>query len=318
LSTFTRFLNNRKRQPSYETLLNDWNDRIKVKISELNEIKKKKRVFIVNVELHQKTGQKYIRKFISASASASALTSLPNDDINPSDLLVIPRNESVIFMCGDSIVGGVVRQVTSNKVANYYGSKTKATVEAHPKIKRGKAHAGEGTLVGHGKRKEFLGSHSGSYVYNKNSKLNPEAKKIFDSNGDTLAQWLYDNAKRDMPWITQSYEDFKKAVSLGDNEIIGALFCSKNYMAVGHCDDDRSEWALGFVYEEGVVKEGIFFYPDYGVAIEMSSNSVWYWKTNAVHGTARLNLSEGGTRYTAAISLTERTAKSIEREKGLI
>ena len=87
---------------------------------------------------------------------------------------------------------------------------------------------------------------------------------------------MYDNARRDMPWITKSYEDFKKAVSLGNNEIIGALFYSKNYMAMGHRDDDRSEWVLGFVYKEGVVKEGIFFYFDYGVAIEMLSNSIWY------------------------------------------
>ncbi len=89
-------------------------------------------------------------------------------------------------------------------------------------------------------------------------------------------------------------------------------------MTIEHHDDDRSEWTLEFIYEKGVVKKGIFFYPDYGVAIKMSSNSIWYQKTNAVHGTARLNLSEGGTRYTAAISLTERTAKSIEHEKGLI
>ena len=87
---------------------------------------------------------------------------------------------------------------------------------------------------------------------------------------------------------------------------------------MGHRDDDRSEWTLGFVYEEGVVKEGIFFYPDYGVAIEISSNSIWYQKTNVIYGTARLNLSEGGTRYTTTISLTERTAKSIKHEKNLI
>src|SRR6266540_3829839 len=102
-------------------------------------------------------------------------------------------------MCEDSIVRGVLRQVISNKVTNYYGLKTKTTVEAYPKIKQGKAHAGEGTLVGHGKRKEFLGSHSGSYVYNNNSKLNPEAKKIFDSNRNSLAKWLYDNARRNIP-----------------------------------------------------------------------------------------------------------------------
>ena len=100
-----------------------------------------------------------------------------------------------VTICEDSIIRGVLRQVTSNKVANYYGSKTKTTVKAHLKIKWGKAHAGEGTLVGYGKRKEFLGSHSGSYVYNNNSKLNPKAKKIFDSNGDSLAKWLYNNVR---------------------------------------------------------------------------------------------------------------------------
>src|SRR6266536_1266286 len=153
------FLNNCKRQESYRILLEDWNSRIKVKISELNEIKEKS-TFIVNVDFHPELGEKYEGKFISASASA--LISLSNDDINPSDLLVISQNKLAIFMCGDSIVRGVLRQVTSNKIANYYSSKTKTTVEAHLKIKRGKAHAGEGTLVGHGKRKEFLGSHSGS------------------------------------------------------------------------------------------------------------------------------------------------------------
>src|SRR6266508_2404127 len=176
-----RFLNNHKRQESYKILLEDWNDRIKVKISELNEIKEKS-AFIVNVNFHPELGEKYEGKFVSASASA--LTSLSNNDINPSDLLVISQNKLAIFMYGDSIVGGVLRQVTSNKVANYYGSKIKTTVKAYPKIKRGKAHAGEGTLIRHRKRKKFLGSHSGSYVYNNNSKLNPEAKKIFDSNGD--------------------------------------------------------------------------------------------------------------------------------------
>src|SRR6266496_4986325 len=185
IETFTYFLNNRKRQESYRILLEDWNSRIKVKISELNEIKEKS-AFIVNVDFRPELGEKYKGKFISASASASM--SLSNNDINPSDLLVISQNKSAIFMCGDLIIRGVLRQVTSNKVANYYSSKTKTTVEVHSKIKRSKAHAGEGTLIGYGKRKEFLGSHSGSYVYNNNSKLNLKAKKIFDSNEDSLAK----------------------------------------------------------------------------------------------------------------------------------
>src|SRR6266540_4882435 len=126
------FLNNRKCQESYRILLEDWNGRIKVKISKLNEIKKKS-AFIVNVDFCPELGEKYEEKFVSASASAS--TSLLNNDINPSDLLVISQNKLAIFMCRDSIVGGVLSQVTSNKVANYYGSKTKTIVEAYPKIK---------------------------------------------------------------------------------------------------------------------------------------------------------------------------------------
>ena len=80
------FLNNRKRQESYRILLEDWNGRIKVKISELNEIKEKS-TFIVNVNFCSELGEKYEEKFVSASASTS--TSLSNDNINSLDLLVI-------------------------------------------------------------------------------------------------------------------------------------------------------------------------------------------------------------------------------------
>ena len=44
----------------------------------------------------------------------------------------------------------------------------------------------------------------------------------------------------------------------------------------------------------------------------MTSNSIWCWLTKAVHGTARLN-AELGTQYTAVITLTENTAKSIKK-----
>jgi len=124
-------------------------------------------------------------------------------------------------MCENSIIKGVFRQVTSNKVTNYYNLKIKTIIEIYLKIKRGKAYADKGILVKYEKRKKFLGFHLGSYVYNNNSKLNSEAKKIFDSNRNSL--------------------NFKKAISLCDNKIIGALFCSKNYMAMEHHDDDRSK-----------------------------------------------------------------------------
>jgi hypothetical protein len=101
---------------------------------------------------------------------------------------------------------------------------------------------------------------------------------------------------------------------LNDNKLIGAVFYAENYEAAGYRDNDRSEFAVGFVFEIGLVKEGYFIYPEYGVAIKMTSNSIWCWQTQAVHGIAKLNLSEGGIRYISAITLTEKTARAIEKE----
>ena len=100
------FLNNYKCQESYRILLKDWNSRIKIKISKLNEIKEKS-AFIVNVDFCPELEEKYEEKFISALALASI--SLSNDDINPSDLLVISQNKLAIFMCRDLIIRGVLR-----------------------------------------------------------------------------------------------------------------------------------------------------------------------------------------------------------------
>jgi len=100
------FLNNRKHQESYRILLEDWNGRIKVKISELNEIKEK-RIFIINVNFYLELREKYEGKFVSASALVSIL--LSNNDINPSDLLMISQNKSAIFMCRDLIIREVFR-----------------------------------------------------------------------------------------------------------------------------------------------------------------------------------------------------------------
>ena len=63
-----------------------------------------------------------------------------------------------------------------------------------------------------------------------------------------------------------------------------------------------------FMKKELLTKD-FFFYPKYGIAIEMSSNSIWCWLTQAVHGTSKLDLSEDGIRYTATITLTEKWQK---------
>jgi hypothetical protein len=238
---------------------------------------------------------------------------------NEKDLVIINEKQSVILKCGNKIVGGVIRNIAKKNVADHFGYKMKLTVDAHPKINRGqKTHADSGKLIGHGLRANFLNpSTTDSYVY-KEKNLNPEVQRIYDQDGDSFGKWLYENAKDHIPWSILSYEAFKQKVNKNDDQIVGAVFCAKNYEAAGHRDKDRSEFAIGFVYEIGIVKEGYFIYPEYGVAIKMTSNSIWYWLTQAVHGTAKLNLSEGGVRYTSAITLTEKTAKAVEKEVGIL
>ena len=143
--------------------------------------------------------------------------------------------------------------------------------------------------------------------------MDPHEQAIYDEVGDSFGKWLYQNASHYLHWTTNSYEEFKKKVSLSDDKLIGAVFCAENYEAAGHRDKDRSEWAVGFCYNTVPIRKGYFIYPEYGIAIEMTSNSLWCWKTQAVHGITRLDLN-GGTRYTSAITLTERTAKAIEAE----
>jgi len=96
---------------------------------------------------------------------------------------------------------------------------------------------------------------------------------------------------------------------LNEDEIIDAVFCAENYEAIGHTDKDRSKYVIGYVYEKGIVNKRFFFYPKYGIAIEISSNSIWCWLTQAVHGTSKLDLSEDEIRYTATITLTEKWQK---------
>jgi len=252
-------------------------------------------------------GVKYKGKFVSCSERNNHINL--RDDLN---IQLISKNESVLLFHEDKVVGGVIRRAAKKSVATYFGTKIKVTIEAHPPINRGAAHKDDGIIVGHGLRKNPEDSYAGNYVY-KDKALSPEEQKIYNEDGDSFAKWLYENAKSYLPWAVLSYEDFRNKVQLGNDATIGMLFCAKNYEAVGHIDNGRSEWAIGYVYEEGLVNEGYFFYPEYGIAIELTSNTIWCWKTKAIHGTARLDLSKGGVRYTAAVTLTEKTARAIER-----
>jgi hypothetical protein len=296
----------------YQELLDCWNNQYKTTKAQLKLIIKRP-VEIVNVTHKLNLAKKYLKKKVSCYEKVNCINLLKDNEVK-----IIGKNKSVIFVCNNRIVGGVVRESANKKVASYFGAKIKAIMEVHPSFNRGKInHADIGEMVAHGQRKNPLDSFVGNYVFKDEKDINSEALKVYVEDGDLIANWIYDQARENLPWITESYEQFKKKVNIRRDGMIGALFCAKNYEANGHSDNDRSDWALGFVYEKGIVKDGHFFYPEYGVTIEMTSNLTWYWLTKAVHGTAIIDLSEGGTRYTTAITLTEKTARAIERTEKM-
>lgn len=306
MSAFSRFIINN----NCETLLNSWEKRIKITSNDLN-YKPNKLMTVIPVDHKPDLAKKYLRKFVSCSELSEHISLFGDPEIT-----IIEKSKSVILTHNGVPVGAVIRDAALKNVSDHFGAKMKVTIEAHPDLKRGQAHSDRGKLTGYGYRKEPLNSTYGSYAY-KDKALHPEIQKIFDEDGNTLAKWLYENGKHYLPFTTVSYEEFKAKVKLGDDEVIGAIFCALNYEAVGHRDNDRSEWAIGYVFEEGIVHDGYFFYPEYGIAIEMTTNSIWCWLTQAVHGTANLDLSKGGSRYTAALTLTEKTARAIEKTRAL-
>ena len=70
-----------------------------------------------------------------------------------------------IFLCNDRVVGEVVRDIALKKISNFLENKIKSTVDNHYDIVYGKEYENTGKLVGHGLRKDPLGSFSSSYTY---------------------------------------------------------------------------------------------------------------------------------------------------------
>lgn len=306
MSAFVRHLST----TNDEYLLEIWQERTKIRPKQLSH-KSRKLILEENVDYRPDLAKKYFKQMVSCS---------DNDEsghyhinlLNDLNIKIIERTKSVILMYNGVAIGAVVRNAAKKKVSNHFGAKIKSIIEGHPILKRGGSHTSFGKMVGEGFRANRLDSGYDKYVYKTS---NPEEQKIICDNGVTLAKWLFEFGKDHLLQATISYEEFKNQVGLDDNEIIGAVFCAENYEAMGHKDNDRSKYAIGYVYEEGIVEEGFFFYPEFGIAIEMSSNSIWCWLTQAVHGTSKLDLSKGGVRYTAAITLSEKTARAIERNK---
>jgi uncharacterized protein YlbG (UPF0298 family) len=307
VSSFGNFIKHNKNDKSLLKLVESWNNRIKITLQDLTFTKSQEYIKEIDVEHRTDLKNKYLGHFVSHYNKEKHINIL-----NDEQMTIIDKNKSVILYCNGSQIGAVIRDAAPKNLLNHFGLKIKNTTTAHYVIRRGKNHAAVGNMHAHGMHSNFFDGQVEPYAY-KDKALNPDAQRMFDDDGNTLANWLYEYGRKYLPFATSSYDEFKEKVKLGDDEIIGAVFCTKDYEAIGHIDNDRSEFAVGYVYDEGIVKEGYFFYPEYGVAIELASNSIWCWKTEAVHGTAKLNLSEGGTRYTAVITLTEKTAKAIEK-----
>jgi len=311
VSAFGNFIKHNKNDKNLLKLVESWNNRIKITLNDLIFIKDKKYAKGIAVNHKTNIAEKYLGYFISCRNKEEHINILNDEQIS-----IIDRNRSVILYCDDKKIGAVIRDAAPKNVLNHFGVKIKSTIDVHYTIRRGRSHDAVGDMIGHGPRPNFLDGQPGIYAYKKKA-IDPNTQRIFDDDGNTLANWLYDYGKKYLPFATLSYDEFKKKVKSDNDEIIGAVFCTKNYEAIGHRDNDWSDFAIGYVYDEGIVKEGYFFYPEYGIAIELASNSIWCWRTKAVHGTAKLDLSEGGTRYTAVITLTEKTAKAIEKENNV-
>src|SRR3954454_5095246 len=300
---------NKKDDNDSKDILKSWNERFMFSFDDLHRHAKKD-VKNFKVKHQPDLAKNYKEKFVSCSDLPEYINLL-----NDKNIQIIHKNRSVILLHEDNAVGAVIRDATTKEVSDYFGTIIKVTIDAHYKIKREDQHSSSGTITGHSSRSNRTNLPTYTYSY-KDKNLGPNAIKIYEEDGNILGNWLFESGKIHLPSSVSSYEKFKNKVKIEDDTIIGPVFCTKNYEAAGHTDNDRSEWAIGYVYEEGEVKDGYFFYPEYGVAIEMTSNSIWCWLPQAVHGTAKLNITELDNRYTAVITLTEKTAKSIEKKNN--
>ena len=287
-------------------LFNSWSNKLKITPKDLEfRTKQSKDLPVI---YREDLKNKYLGSLVSCSDLPGHINLL-EDDIG-----IIKKNHSVILRCNGNPVGAVIRNAAPTSVLKHFGAKIKVTLESHHSIKRGAQHVSSGKMVAYGTRPNRTNPPTHSYSYKK--VLDPHEQRVYDMDGNTLGKWLFEYGKNYLPDTALSYEVFKDNLNLDDDDFIGAVFCTKNYQAAGHVNKDLLEWAIGYVYDEGDLNnnDGYFFYPEYGVSIELTSNFIWCWLIQAVYSTAELN-TESGNRYTAVLTLTERTAQSIENRK---
>ena len=85
-----------------------WKNRISVTAASLNYLPSKP-VIICKVKHNPKLGNKYKGKFVTCS-----------DLLKDPDVKIISKSSSVILFHSDKVVGGVIRNATSQKVAEHF------------------------------------------------------------------------------------------------------------------------------------------------------------------------------------------------------
>jgi len=178
-------------------------------------------------------------------------------------------------------------------------------------IMRGEACKHEGKMRAVGDRVDKGTGLLGKYA--QKSDLSVEAKRVAVLNGDWLLKFIFSLAKYIMPEAMEDYEDFTEKFNHDPDNPAGALFITHNYQASAHVDNDRTEFAIGYVMQNQTGLEGDFFYPSFGFRTPLTHNCLWGWRTQEIHGTARMK-EEKGSRFTCVLTLSERTARGFERK----
>jgi hypothetical protein len=132
----------------------------------------------VEVDYCPDLANKYLGKKVSCFDSDDHINLLKDLEIK-----IIGKNKSVNLKYNGKAVGAVIRDVAIKKLSNHFGIKIKSIIEGHPIIKRGKAHASFGKMVGDGFCPNRLNSGYDKYVYKTS---NHEEQKILCENGITL------------------------------------------------------------------------------------------------------------------------------------
>ena len=153
-----------RRQKDKVELLDDWNNRFKISMTDLQYKIERNSIKLINVSRSLELIPKYKNQFVSFSELSQ-------------DLKIIKKNQSAIFLCNDRVVNEVVRDVALTKVSNFLENKIKSTVDNHYDIVREKEHGSSRKLVGHGLWKDPLDSFSGSYAYKKVAEKKPSLDK---------------------------------------------------------------------------------------------------------------------------------------------